>query len=80
MGHFPTPNANKFILVPVDYVFKWVEVSALPTNDARVVIRFIRKNIFIRFGVPRKIISDCGKRFCNSQLTLYLPNMVCYIM
>ena len=52
MGPFPNYFGNTFILVAVDYVSKWVEAVALPTNDARVVIKFVRKNIFSRFGVP----------------------------
>lgn len=52
MGPFPTSNTNKFILVAVDYIFKRVEAVALSTYDARVVMRFLRKNIFTRFGVP----------------------------
>ncbi|GKB79617.1 putative nucleotidyltransferase, ribonuclease H [Tanacetum coccineum] len=44
-----------------------VEAQALPTNVARVVIRFLRK-LFARFGVPKSLISDRGTHFCNSQL------------
>ncbi|GJX04912.1 reverse transcriptase domain-containing protein [Tanacetum coccineum] len=40
MGPFPNSKRNKYILVAVDYVSKWVEAQALPTNDARIVIRF----------------------------------------
>ncbi|GKB19846.1 reverse transcriptase domain-containing protein [Tanacetum coccineum] len=36
---FPNSKGNKYILVAVDYVSKWVEAQALPTNDARLVIR-----------------------------------------
>ncbi|GJT21364.1 reverse transcriptase domain-containing protein [Tanacetum coccineum] len=48
MGPFPSSRGNKYILVAVDYLSKWVEVKALPTNDARVVCKFL-KSLFARF-------------------------------
>ncbi|GJV36684.1 reverse transcriptase domain-containing protein [Tanacetum coccineum] len=42
MGPFPSIRKNKYILVAVDYVLKWVEAEALPTNDARVVVIFLK--------------------------------------
>ncbi|XP_052621829.1 uncharacterized protein LOC128127387 [Lactuca sativa] len=57
MGPFPMSKGNKYILVAVDYVSKWAEAQALPTNDARVVVRFLKK-LFSRFGVPKALISD----------------------
>ncbi|GJS13582.1 reverse transcriptase domain-containing protein [Tanacetum coccineum] len=67
MGPFPNSRGNRYILVAVDYVSKWVEAQALPMNDARVVIKNLRK-LFARFGVPKALISDRGTHFCNSQL------------
>ena len=49
----------------VDYVSKWVEVVALPTNHAKVVVNFLKNNIFSRFGVPRAPISDKGTHLLN---------------
>ncbi|GJV28911.1 reverse transcriptase domain-containing protein [Tanacetum coccineum] len=66
MGPFPSSRGNKYILVAVDYLSKWVEAKALPTNDARVVCKFL-KSLFARFGTPRAIISDRGTHFCNDQ-------------
>ncbi|GKD81361.1 reverse transcriptase domain-containing protein, partial [Tanacetum coccineum] len=46
--------------------FKDVEAKVLPTNDARVVYKFL-KSLFSRFGAPRAIISDRGTHFCDDQ-------------
>nr|GEY04543.1 reverse transcriptase domain-containing protein [Tanacetum cinerariifolium] len=62
MGPFPSSRGNRYILVAVDYLSKWVEAKALPTNDARVVVKFL-KSIFARFETPRAIISDRGTIF-----------------
>ncbi|GJT51726.1 reverse transcriptase domain-containing protein [Tanacetum coccineum] len=57
MGPFPSSRGNKYILVAVDYLSKWVEAKAFPTNDARVVGKFL-KSLFARFGAPRAIIKS----------------------
>ncbi|GJY00733.1 putative ribonuclease H-like domain-containing protein [Tanacetum coccineum] len=46
--------------------YDMVEAKALPTNDARVVVKNL-KSLFARFGTPRAIISDRGTHFCNDQ-------------
>ncbi|RVW78132.1 Retrovirus-related Pol polyprotein from transposon 17.6 [Vitis vinifera] len=58
MGPFPMSFGNSYILVGVDYVSKWVEAIPCKQNDHRVVLKFLKENIFSRFGVPKAIISD----------------------
>ncbi|XP_022568469.2 uncharacterized protein LOC106424536 [Brassica napus] len=65
MGPFPSSYGNEYILVAVDYVSKWVEAIASPTNDAKVVLKMFKSIIFPRFGVPRVVISDGGTHFIN---------------
>ncbi|GKC72560.1 reverse transcriptase domain-containing protein, partial [Tanacetum coccineum] len=64
MGPFLKSYKFKYIRVTVDYVSKWAEAQALPTNDARVVITFLKK-LFYHFGMPKALISDQGTHFCN---------------
>nr|GEV32339.1 DNA-directed DNA polymerase [Tanacetum cinerariifolium] len=68
MGPIPSSKGNNYILVAVDYLSKWVEANALPTNDAKFVVKFL-KSLFSRFGIPQEIFSDRGTHFCNDQLT-----------
>ncbi|GJX47244.1 reverse transcriptase domain-containing protein [Tanacetum coccineum] len=64
MGPFPKSYKFEYILVTVDYVSKWAEAQTLPTNDARVVVTFLKK-LFCHFGMPKALISDRGTHFCN---------------
>nr|GFA14744.1 Pro-Pol polyprotein [Tanacetum cinerariifolium] len=68
MGPFLSSKGNKYILVAVDYLSKWVEAKALPINDARVVVKFL-KSLFSQFGTPKAIISDRGTHFCNDKFS-----------
>ncbi|GJY31454.1 reverse transcriptase domain-containing protein [Tanacetum coccineum] len=51
MGPFPSSHGNKYILVAVDYLSKWVEAKALPTNDARVVFA----KVMSKYGVTHRL-------------------------
>ncbi|RDX97899.1 pol, partial [Mucuna pruriens] len=52
MGSFPISYDYAYILLVVDYVSKWVEAKATKINDAKIVVDFVRSNIF-RFGMPK---------------------------
>ncbi|XP_014524415.1 serine/threonine-protein kinase D6PKL1-like [Vigna radiata var. radiata] len=58
----------------MDYVSKWVKVAACQKNDANIIIKFLKRNIFSRFRVPRILISDGGSHYCNSQLEKLLKH------
>ena len=53
MRPFPMSFGHSYILVGVDYVSKWVEVIPCRSNDHKVVLKFLKDNIFARFGVPK---------------------------
>ncbi|XP_049381251.1 uncharacterized protein LOC125845761 [Solanum stenotomum] len=65
MGLFVSSFSNNYILVAMDYVSKWVEAVALPINEGKSVVHFLKCYIFARFGTPRAIISDGGSHFYN---------------
>jgi len=65
MGPFPISNGYTYILLAVDYLSRWVEAIPTRKNDAQTVAKFLKSNIFCRFGVPRAIVSDRGTHFCN---------------
>ncbi|KAL3334236.1 hypothetical protein AABB24_030800 [Solanum stoloniferum] len=66
MGPFVSSFGNNYILVDVDYVSKWVTAVALPNNEGKSVVQFLKHSIFARFGTPRMIISDGVCRcFCK---------------
>ncbi|GJX51779.1 reverse transcriptase domain-containing protein [Tanacetum coccineum] len=50
MGSFPSSRGNKYILVAVDYLSKWVKAKALPTNDARVFAK-----VMLKYGVTHRL-------------------------
>lgn len=46
VGPLPSLYSNEYILVDVEYVSKWVEIIATQKNNAKTVIKFLKKNIF----------------------------------
>ena len=65
MGPFHSSFGYAYILVGVDYVSKWVKAVPCRAADHKVVLKFLKENIFFRFGVPKEIINDEGSHFCN---------------
>ncbi|RDY01284.1 pol, partial [Mucuna pruriens] len=72
IGPFLVSNGYSYIFLAVDYVSRWVEAIATKTNDAKVVVDFLKSNIFCRFGVPKALKSDQGSHFCNKAMSSLL--------
>jgi len=58
-------NGHCFILVAIDHFIKWVEAASYANVNRNVVIRFIKKEIICRYGLPRKIITDNATNLNN---------------
>ncbi|RDY13926.1 hypothetical protein CR513_01089, partial [Mucuna pruriens] len=72
MWPFRVSNGYSYILLVVHYVSRWVEAIATKTNDAMVVVDFLKSNIFCQFGVLKALISDQGSHFCNRAMSSLL--------
>ncbi|WJX28344.1 hypothetical protein P8452_17080 [Trifolium repens] len=61
-------NGHRFILVAIDYFTKWVEAASYANVTKQVVVRFIKKEIICRYGLPNKIITDNGTNLNNQMM------------
>ena len=52
-------------MVCTDYVTKWVEAKPLPRATEQTMVNFLFEEIFVRFGVPREIVTDQGAQFTS---------------
>jgi len=61
-------NGHCFILVAIDYFTKWVQTASYASITRSVVVRFIKREIICRYGLPRKIITDNGTNLNNKMM------------
>ncbi|RDX72400.1 pol, partial [Mucuna pruriens] len=71
-GSFPVSCRNYYVLLAVDYVSRWVEARVTKTNDAKIVVDFVKSNIFCRFGMLKALINDQGSHFYNCIMAMLL--------
>ena len=63
----PSSSGNRYAMVVTDWFTKYVEVYALPNQEAATVAEVLCKEFFTRYGVPRELHTDQGTNF-ESQL------------
>eukprot|EP00253_Pinus_taeda_P033758 PITA_33758 len=69
----PPSNQRIYILVATEYVTKWVEAEAFPRATEDSVIQFLL-HLFVRYGLPREVITDGGPQFVGHKLATTLNN------
>ena len=66
---FPkSKRGNKYAIVFIDYLTKWVEVFATPDQSALTIAKLLVEEIISRHGVPRELLSDRGAAFLSKLL------------
>ncbi len=60
-----TEDGYRYIVVAIDYFFRWPEARPLTHANARQVAKFIYEEIICRFGVPKVLQSDREMHFVN---------------
>nr|GEW43946.1 hypothetical protein [Tanacetum cinerariifolium] len=68
-------DARKLVQVAIDYISKWVEAQTFLTNDVRNIVNFL-KRLFLRFGIPKSLISDRGTHFYNHQMEKAMKRVI----
>lgn len=53
-------NGTNHIIVCIDYLTKWVEFKAVANSGAETAGYFLKKEVFLRHGIPKRIITNRG--------------------
>ena len=69
-----SPSRWRYLIVAYDLHSKWPEVRAVNTVTSSAVISFLQE-LFSRWGLPAKIITDNGKQFVSRQIEDFFTSL-----
>jgi hypothetical protein len=58
-----TTNGNKYVLVAIDYYFKWCEVGLVKEHDTYTVAKFLEDEVICKYGVPKYVLTNNGSEW-----------------
>ena len=75
-GPLPRSDAGmQWIFIVEDCASRWVEIFPLPVATARACAITLIEEVFMRFGIPRRIICDNGPQFVSAVL-----QQICHLL
>ncbi|CAJ2666715.1 unnamed protein product [Trifolium pratense] len=63
---------NRYLIVAVDYFTKWVEAEPLSDITSLRILRFFKRNMLARFGIPQVVVTDNGTQFTDKDFQAFL--------
>ncbi|GAU46761.1 hypothetical protein TSUD_92560 [Trifolium subterraneum] len=76
LGPFPTAARQvKYLIVAMDYFTKWIEAEPLAKMGASHILRFFKRNVFARFGIPQVVVTDNGTQITNKKFQEFLATL-----
>lgn len=63
MEYSVSKQGNRYVIVFIDYLTKWVEAFPIPDLKASTVVNLFITEIVCRCGAPRELLSDRGGNF-----------------
>ncbi|GFX47812.1 transposon Tf2-6 polyprotein [Trichonephila clavipes] len=75
-------SGKKWIFIVEDCRTRWVELFALPQATARECATTLMEEVILRYGLPRRLISDHGSQFVGAvmQQLCFILNIDQYII
>ncbi|RDY04017.1 hypothetical protein CR513_12329, partial [Mucuna pruriens] len=70
MWPFPISYGISYILLAIDYVLRWVEAKSTKTNEAKVVMKLLKSNIFCRSKKELEVVKVYKECLDQTKLTM----------